>query len=67
MRKQMQVYSPIKNIVQELKKELNLKNESEVIAYLYCIYKQNKKSRKTITLEEHKQTLEEIENILQEI
>lgn len=38
MRKQMQVYTPIKNIVQDLKSSLQLSNESEVIAYLYALY-----------------------------
>ncbi|MNW41489.1 hypothetical protein D3C74_186270 [compost metagenome] len=57
----MQVYSPIKSIVQDLKKEIELKNESEVIAYLYCIYKQNKNNLK---LEDHKKALKEVEVII---
>ncbi|RJG23294.1 hypothetical protein [Paenibacillus thiaminolyticus] len=61
MRKQMQVYSSVKNIVQDLKSELELKNESEVIAYLYCIYKQRYKS---ITLDEHKKATAEMKNII---
>ncbi|MNJ78498.1 hypothetical protein D3C77_762670 [compost metagenome] len=59
--KQMQVYTPIKNIVQNLKTELDFKNESEVIAYLYAIYKYRYKA---ITLEEHKQALKEKDDIL---
>ncbi|MNO48613.1 hypothetical protein D3C76_389510 [compost metagenome] len=60
LRKQMQVLSPIKNIVQDLKKHLELKSEGDVIAYLYAFY--SHRSR-TLTLEEHKQILQEIEEI----
>lgn len=61
MYKSMQVYTPIKTIMQDLKKNLELKNESEVIAYLYCTYQRQYKS---ITLEQHKQTLKDIKEIL---
>lgn len=50
----MQVYSSVKTIVQEIKKDVELANESEVIAYLYAIYKGHYKE---ITLEEHKKAL----------
>lgn len=61
MRKMMQVYSPVKTIVQNLKQELEFKNESEVIAYLYSIrdiYKDK------ITLVQHQDALKKVENIL---
>lgn len=61
LRKQMQVYSSVKTIVQDLKRDLELSNESEVIAYLYSIYKGR---YKTITLEEHKQALKSTEEII---
>ncbi|MEK3837940.1 hypothetical protein [Paenibacillus sp. FSL R7-0128] len=59
--KSMQVYTPIKNIVKDLKAELELKNESEVIAYLYKFYANRSKS---LTLAEHKEIKEEIDKII---
>ncbi|PAF30768.1 hypothetical protein CHI14_15895 [Paenibacillus sp. 7516] len=57
----MQVYSSVKTIVQDLKKDLEFSNESEVIAYLYAIYKDR---YKTITLEEHRNALKTTEEII---
>lgn len=61
MYKSMQVYEPIKTIVQELKKEMKLKNESEVVAYLYCLYKNRYES---ITLEEHRKAIHDANKFL---
>ncbi|MFD5022379.1 hypothetical protein ACFWMP_26095 [Paenibacillus sp. NPDC058367] len=61
MRKSMQVYSNVKKIVEDLKKELELKNESEVIAYLSQFYRIRQKS---LTLDEHKQIKKEIEDLI---
>lgn len=60
MRKSMLVYSSVKNIVQDLKKQLGLKNEGEVIAYLHAFYSRR---YRTLTLEEHKELLKEVEQI----
>jgi hypothetical protein len=57
----MQVYSSVKTIVQDLKKELKFSNESEVIAYMYAIYKGRYKE---ITLEEHRNALKTTEEII---
>lgn len=57
----MQVYSSVKTIVQDLKKDLELSNESEVIAYLYAIYNSR---RKTITFDEHRNALKTTEEII---
>lgn len=57
----MQVYSSVKTIVQDLKKDLELSNESEVIAYLYAIYNSR---RKTLTLDEHRNALKTTEEII---
>lgn len=61
MRKPMQVHTNVKNIVQDLKKDLELKSESEVIAYLYEFYQLRHKS---LTLDEHKQIKSSIENLI---
>jgi hypothetical protein len=37
-RKMSQVYKPVKDKLLELKRTTGLKNESEVIAYLYALY-----------------------------
>ena len=50
MYKQMQVYTGVKTIIQELKKELDFKNESEVVAYLAALREQQKEK---ITLVQH--------------
>ncbi|OBZ15203.1 hypothetical protein A8L34_29535 [Bacillus sp. FJAT-27264] len=59
--KSMQVYTPIKNVVKDFKKEMELSNESEVIAYLYQFYLNRKKS---LSLEEHREIKEGIEKII---
>lgn len=61
-RKQMQVFSQTKQIVQDLKKSLGLKNESEVIAYLYAIYEM--KFEKLTVIEDMKarERIKEIHN-----
>lgn len=51
----MQVYSSVKSIVQDLKKDLGLSNESEVIAYLYTIFNSR---RETISFDEHKAAIQ---------
>ncbi|KAA8786589.1 hypothetical protein EC604_22430 [Paenibacillus amylolyticus] len=61
MRKQMQVYSSVKAIVQDLKKDLELSNESEVIAYMYTIFNSR---RKSITLDEHRAALQATRDII---
>ncbi|OMD76587.1 hypothetical protein [Paenibacillus odorifer] len=61
MYKMIQVYTPVKNIVKDLKKDLELKNESEVIAYLYQFYQSR---RKSLTLDEHREIKDEIEKII---
>lgn len=60
MRKQMQVYAQAKALVEEVKKELGLKNESEAIAYLYMIrdiYKDK------ITFVQHQEAMRRVEEI----
>jgi len=59
--KQMQVYSSVKAIVQDYKKKLKLKNESEVIAYLSAIYD---KHRPKLTIDEHEEALQKTKEII---
>lgn len=61
MRKQMQVYSPVKNIVQDIKKELDLRNESEVIVYLAAI---RTIFKDRITLNQHQEAIKIVEDTL---
>lgn len=61
VRKQMQVYNGVKTVIQDLKKELDFKNESEVLAYLYAvrdIYKDK------ITFTQHKEALAKADEII---
>lgn len=62
--KPMQVYTPVKNIVVDLKKELNFRNESEVIAYLFAIREQYKEK---ITLIQHQDAIKRVEEILNQV
>lgn len=59
-KKQMQVYLPVKRIVEDLKKKIGLKNESQVIAYLYALYDDRLEK---ITLIEHEKALKRITEI----
>ena len=57
----MQVYSGVKTIVQQLKKELGLKNESEVVAYLAAIREQY---HDKITYVQHNEALKRKDEII---
>lgn len=61
MYKTIQVHSPVKNIVKDLKAELNFKSESEVIAYLASIREiyQDK-----ITLNQHQEAMKKTQDII---
>jgi flagellin-specific chaperone FliS len=50
----------ISNILKDLKKTLKVKNESEVIGYLYAIY-ENHYPR--ITMPEHEKAMKRVEDI----
>jgi len=60
-RKQMQVYAPVKEFVQEMKNDLEFSNESEVIVYLYALYKNRYKQ---MLHTEHKQAMEFVKEVL---
>lgn len=61
MYKQMQVYTGVKTLVQDIKKERKLKNESEVIAYLAAIREIYKDK---ISLTQHEEALERMKEII---
>lgn len=61
LRKQMQVANQINTIVQDMKKELELGSASEVIGYLYTLYRNRQKE---ITLHEHKRAIHDMKEIL---
>lgn len=60
-RKPMQVYTGVKAIVQDLKKELDFKNESEVVAYLAAI---RELYRNEITLVKHQTAIKRRDEII---
>lgn len=59
-RSMVQVYKPVKNILKDLKNALKVKNESEVIAYLYGIYEEKYPK---LTVIEHEKALKKVEEI----
>jgi hypothetical protein len=61
MYKQMQVYSGVKSTIQELKKELEFKNESEVVAYLAALREIQKND---ITLVQHQKAIARRDEII---
>lgn len=60
MKRQMQVYAGSKRAVEDVKKELNLKNESEAIAYLYAIREIYKDK---ITFTQHNEAMEKVKEL----
>lgn len=61
MRKSMQVYSSVKSLVEGFKKDNNLSNESEVIAYLYEFYRIRQNS---VTLVEDREIKQRIKSLI---
>lgn len=59
--KPMQVYSGVKVVVQDLKKELKFKNESEVIAYLAAL---REIYQDRITLTQHNEAIARRDQII---
>lgn len=59
--KQMQVFNGVKAAVQDLKAELKLRNESQVIAYLVAL---REGQRDKITLTQHQAALERADDII---
>ncbi|WP_248549765.1 hypothetical protein [Paenibacillus odorifer] len=62
MRKSMQVYSSVKSLVESFKKDNNLSNESEVIAYLYEFYRIRQNSVTVVEDREIKQRIKALIN-----
>lgn len=60
-KKMIQVYAPTKREVENIKKELNFKNESQVITYLVAIREIYKDK---ITLVQHQEALKMVEKKL---
>lgn len=59
--KQVQVHTPVKRKLEEAKKELNLKSESETIAYLAIL---REMYREKITLVQHQEIQKRVDETL---
>ncbi|SFF49339.1 hypothetical protein SAMN04487969_1555 [Paenibacillus algorifonticola] len=59
--KMMQVYTGVKTVVQDLKKELELKSESETVAYLAAIRELHKDK---LTHVQHQEAIKRMHEII---